>query len=171
MRTVGLMLIGLLVATSAGSQDHRHGVQEFTESGTWRVPDGVSEITVELWGAGGGGGGGASGLVGGGPGGGGGGGSGAYIRARLAVIPAETYAIRIGAGGGGGGASRHDAQPGGNGDDTTLVVDGKRLLAAPGGRGGGAPGGARGGIGGSGGINRTWSRTNDAGWQSWRARA
>ena len=33
-----------------------HGIREFSDSTTWRVPAGVTHIIVELWGAGGGGG-------------------------------------------------------------------------------------------------------------------
>lgn len=87
-----------------------HGIREFTESTTWRVPAGVTHIIVELWGAGGGGAAGTSSVVGGAQsagGGGGGGGSGAYVRASLAVSPGETYTIKVGAA---GAAGRDDAR-------------------------------------------------------------
>jgi len=127
----------------AFAQDARHGVQEFTESGTWRVPSGVTHIIVELWGAGAGGASGTSAVSGGsdGPGGGGGGGgSGAYIRASLSVTEGETYVVKIGTGGSGGSRDpRGGPQSGVDGGETTFERDGKVLLAATGGRGGHAP--------------------------------
>jgi hypothetical protein len=142
-------------ASAQDPPDRVQGVREFTESGTWQVPGGVTQLTVELWGAGGGGAGGASAAIGTGPGGGGaGGGSGAYLRTRLAVTPGETYTIRIGAGGQGGrGESRGPAQPGADGEDTSIVRNGEIVLSVKGGRGGGAPkyGDSRGGAAGVGG--------------------
>ena len=60
-------LVGMffLVAPHAGAQDDRLGVREFTDSGSWTVPQGVTAITVELWGGGGGGAGGSFGGEGG----------------------------------------------------------------------------------------------------------
>lgn len=37
-----------VVLPTANAQDDAHGVREFTESGTWRVPPGVARITIEL---------------------------------------------------------------------------------------------------------------------------
>lgn len=157
IRLVALLSCVLVcaVAPTAIAQDDAHGVREFTESGTWRVPPGVARLTIELWGAGGGGAGGASAAVSSGPGGGGGGGSGAYLRASVGVREGETYTINIGAAGAGGrGEGRQAAEAGGDGKDTVIVRDGKVLLVASGGRGGSAPkfGGVNGGPGGAGGL-------------------
>ncbi|TCO07432.1 glycine-rich domain-containing protein [Natronoflexus pectinivorans] len=68
-------------------------VEEFTTSGTWTVPPGVTEITVEAWGAGGGGGNRTSnGFAGGG-------GGGAYARSTVIVTPNTSFDIEIGQGG------------------------------------------------------------------------
>jgi hypothetical protein len=141
----------------SAAQDETHGIQEFTESTTWRVPPGVTHIIVELWGAGGGGAGGGASTVAAGASvpGGGGGGSGAYVRASLGVRPGEIYTIRIGAGGAGGrGQTGDGAQPGAGGEDTAFVGDGNVLLVAKGGRGGGAPrrNHVKGGVAGDGGA-------------------
>src|SRR5690606_5163207 len=66
---------------------------DFTSSGTWTVPAGVTQITVEAWGAGGGGGDRTS------NGYAGGGGGGAYSRSSIPVIPGQTYSLSIGEGG------------------------------------------------------------------------
>src|SRR2546422_3189964 len=67
----------------------------------WTVPDGVTRVQVEAWGAGGGGGGGS-----GGSGNlfsrGGSGGSGAYVRTTTAVVPGQTFTVSVGGGGGRG---------------------------------------------------------------------
>jgi hypothetical protein len=65
--------------------------QTFTSSGTFTVPAGVTEITVELWGGGG-----SGGNVQGGSGGGGGG---AYTRAVLTVAPGNSFTVTVGGGG------------------------------------------------------------------------
>jgi hypothetical protein len=136
------------------AQDEPHGVREFTESTTWRVPAGVAHIIVELWGGGGRGAAGGGSTVAGGAsvpgGGGGGGGSGAYVRGSFAVKSGEIYAIRIGAGGSGG----RGEGAGADGQDTAIVLDGNVILVARGGRGGGSPHrhDIKGGIGGRGGI-------------------
>lgn len=89
-----------------------NGIQEFTQSGTFTVPAGVTHLLVEMWGAGGGGGGGSSGLSTGLPAplsasgcagvGGGGGGAGGYTRAVVSVTPGATYTVTVGSGGQGG---------------------------------------------------------------------
>jgi hypothetical protein len=163
-RLIG-MSVGALLSLSVNgflpsesfAQEDAHGVREFTEPGTWRVPAGVTHIIVELWGAGGGGGAGTSAVVSGVPGaggGGGGGGSGSYMRASLAVTAGETYTISVGAAGTGGRGDAAGPQRGGDGGDTLLLRDGVELLVAKGGRGGGAPrrSHTRGGAEGAGGI-------------------
>jgi hypothetical protein len=85
--------VGGFLASSLFAQEEAHGIGEFAESATWRVPAGLTHIIVELWGAGGGGGAGASVVVGGtqsagGPGGGGVSGSyvsGSYVKVAVAV--------------------------------------------------------------------------------------
>lgn len=92
---------------------------EFTSSGSWTCPSGVT--MVGLFGCGGGGGG--SGYVGAM------GGSGAPLGVKLVtVVPATVYSITIGGGGSGG----TDAGHGNNGSDTTFGA----LATFKGGRGG-----------------------------------
>lgn len=84
----GLSLLLLFLAclpSWAVTEVHRNG-------GTWFVPAGVTEITVESWGGGG-----AGGVSNSGEGGGGGG---AYARSTLSVTPGDRYIIHIGNGGG-----------------------------------------------------------------------
>ncbi len=69
-----------------------NGIQEFTQSGTFTVPAGVTRLLVEVWGGGGGG-----SPPFGPPGGGGGGGG--YTRALLFVTAGATYNISLGGGG------------------------------------------------------------------------
>ncbi len=68
-------------------------------TGSFVVPDGVTSITVELWGAGGSG---ADGVTAGGnnSAGGGGGGGGAFVRRHLSATPGETFEYFIGSGSG-----------------------------------------------------------------------
>ncbi len=135
---VFVFTVGSLSCGPAWAQVPLHGVREFTESGTFEVPAGVSQIIVELWGAGGGGGGGALAGVGMAPGGGGGGGgSGAYLRASVAVTPGESYLVTVGTGGqGGAGPSGNAPASGLDGGDSTIRRGGTAVLMARGGRGG-----------------------------------
>lgn len=67
--------------------------QTFTSSGTFTVPAGVYQVTVEGWGGGGKGGDGLNvGKVGGG------GGGGAYSSKSVAVVPGTTYTVNVGLG-------------------------------------------------------------------------
>jgi len=67
--------------------------QTFTSSGTFTVPAGVYQVTVEGWGGGGKGGDGLNvGKVGGG------GGGGAYASKSIAVVPGTTYTVNVGLG-------------------------------------------------------------------------
>lgn len=66
----------------------------YTSNGTFTVPAGVTQITVEAWGGGGGGGTRSN------NGRGGGGGGGAYARSILNVTPGYTYSLNVGTGGG-----------------------------------------------------------------------
>jgi len=73
----------------------------FTETTSWAVPAGVTEIYVECVSGGGGGGDGNSS----GEDGGGGGGASAYAASLLNVTPATNYTLQIGVGGSGDGAN------------------------------------------------------------------
>lgn len=74
-------------------------VINFTSNSSWEVPVGVTNITVEAWGAGGGGGGGSTATNGLG---GGGGGGGQYAKATINVTAGQIFNIIIGAAGDGG---------------------------------------------------------------------
>lgn len=94
--------------------------QTFVTSGSFIVPAGVTQISVEVWGAGGAGGGAT-----GNPSAGGGGAAGAYTKnATFAVISGNTYTVNVGAGGVG---STNAGTAGGNswfGSATTLMAVG-----------------------------------------------
>ena len=77
--------------------------QQFTASGTWNKPSGISFVYVECVGGGGGGGGGGTGAYTYNGGGGGGGGAKNYRLFRASNLPASVP-ITVGAGGTGGGA-------------------------------------------------------------------
>lgn len=74
-----------------------NGVQDFTSSGMWTAPSGVTRVIVALWGSGGGGGQCGGDIFCDTPGQGGG--SGAYASSVLTVTPGATYTVTIGAGG------------------------------------------------------------------------
>lgn len=88
----------------------------FTTPGStsWTVPEGVTSITVETWGAGGGGKGGTVGL----PGGGGGGG--AYSKEVIAVTPSTSFNAVVGTGGTAGTANGGN---GGNGGSSSFSAN------------------------------------------------
>jgi hypothetical protein len=120
------------------------GVQEFTQSGTFNVPSGISHVMIELWGAGGGGGGSASGdgISQAGAGGSGGGGAG-YTRAVIAVTSGAVYNVAIGTGGAGGlpcGGNSCNGNPGGSGGASQFTDSSSNILAQSGGGAGGGPG-------------------------------
>lgn len=89
----------------------------YTTSGTWKCPQGVTNIQVEAWGGGAGGRGssaGTKGFVGGG------GGGGAYAkRNSITVVPGNTYTFTIGS----GGAQNN------NGGNTTATINGVTITA------------------------------------------
>ena len=144
--------------------------QTFTSSGKFTVPIGVTEITVECWGAGGAGGGSTSNNSGGSGGGGGG-----YCINVFSVTPGQQINYTIGAGGtgstgngtdggetsmltltatggGGGGANRGTVGAGGTATEGTTNTNGN--AGTVGGNSGGAGGaGANGGSGGTGSTN------------------
>lgn len=132
-------------------------------SGTFTIPEGVTSIQIECWGAGGAGGGAGGSLNVTGRGGGGG----AYARVNtLDVVPGETLTITVGAGG--AGANNNNGGAGGNSLVTynsltvALAAGGAGGTTASGNNGGTTPGGLAancigdvaygGGLGGGGGF-------------------
>ena len=119
-----------------------NGIEEFTSTGTFTVPSGITHILVEMWGAGGGGGGAwrfptqtynqTAGA---------GGGGGAYTRAVVTVIPGETYNIVVGVGGSGGTSTYNPGQaPAGvAGGDSEVTDSSSIVIAHASGGGGGSP--------------------------------
>ncbi len=87
---IGLLAISLFCLLSLSGQDIYNNAGEYLYS----IPDTVSQIKVECWGAGGGG---ASATYR--DNGGGGGGGGAYAGSILTVTPGNTYIFVVGAGG------------------------------------------------------------------------
>jgi hypothetical protein len=115
--------------------------QEFTSSGTWTRPAGVTSVIVSMIGGGGGG---STTILA--ATGGGGGGSGELVE-NLAVIVSGNVTVTVGAAGAGGTASQSTAQVGAPGGDTSFGTQ----YIAKGGFGAATSGtsGAGGGIGGS----------------------
>ncbi|MCH6232820.1 MBG domain-containing protein [Cognataquiflexum rubidum] len=114
-----------LTFTALGSENLQISV---FPTNTWTVPPGVTEITVEAWGAGGGGGGVSEGSNRVGAGGGGG----AYAKSVLKVSPNQVLNISIGTGGTAGSSSAN----GGNGGDSRVSFNTSDLVRAKGGIGG-----------------------------------
>jgi hypothetical protein len=85
------LLLLVLFSVSAIAQV----TQNFTASGSWKAPSGVSTVTVRCWGGGGGGGGAANtnNYAGGG------GGGGAFATSNITVTGGTTYTVTVGAGG------------------------------------------------------------------------
>jgi len=122
------------------------GTTNFTSSGTYTIPLGVSTLTITLYGAGGGGG---MGDESGAAGGGGGGGSGGVVQGTLTVSSniqgnptAQTIAVTVGAGGSGGFSTSGISDQGGTSDPTagsasSIVYSGQTTSAGGGGQGGG----------------------------------
>jgi hypothetical protein len=145
---------------AAGSGGGFNGIQEFvaipatfssppTLSFPFTVPQGVTHLLVEMWGAGGGGGGGGDGFVASSPFGtiscsgtnGGSGGSGGYIRAVITVTPGAIYTVTLGTPGTGGppvGNLSPSGAGNGIGATDTVITDssGTLVISAGGGKGG-----------------------------------
>ncbi len=117
----------------------QYQIFEFTSSGTWFCPRGVTGVLVDIVGGGGGGGGGASGSTGGGGGGGGGQG---LLNSASVVSPFTSYSVVVGNGGAGGGVGVGGSSGG------TSSFNG---LTCTGGNGGSNGSGSTGGGGGTGG--------------------
>jgi hypothetical protein len=108
-------------------------IAEFTSSGTWTAPTGVTVAEIFVVGGGGGGGGaqgGANNYYS--PGGGGGGGG--VIKRTVAVTPGTGYTVTVGSGGAGGSATTTTVTNGGNGGNSSFGS----LATAFGGGGGGS---------------------------------
>lgn len=152
-------------AESSGSGAAPSGVQEFTTSGTFTVPEGVHKIWVTACGGGGGGAGGCnSNSASKGSGGGGGGGGGCIYKKRYIVTPGKSIFITIGEGGNGGAVPTNyysDGSPGLNGG-ATVIGD---LVTLPGGEGGKSGNNDKelAGYGGAGGINAGGGGAGNAG--------
>jgi hypothetical protein len=122
-----------LQTLSNNSSTSNLGFTVFTQSGTFTVPQGVTEILVEAWGGGGGGGGTCAQST---ARYGGGGGAGAYIKTRVSVTPLETYTVNVGQGGQGGqGVPFQVYGIGSNGQNGTPTCFGN-LICVAGGNGG-----------------------------------
>jgi hypothetical protein len=122
-----------------------NGIQEFTQSGTFTDPTGITRLFVELWG--GGGGGGQSGSIGSftaGAGqtifcmaaGAGSGGAGGYTRAIISVSSGTVYNVTIGAAGAQGGLPGGGTNGGPGGDTFVADSSGNVAVKAGGGQGG-----------------------------------
>jgi hypothetical protein len=94
----------------------------YVENGTWVCPVGVTQVTIEAWGAGGGS-----------KAGTGGGGGGAYSRSTIDVTPGTSYAVTV-------GQSDVDTNGGDSSFETDVVAQGGRS-ASNGGTGGAASSG------------------------------
>ncbi|HEY7427982.1 MAG TPA: SdrD B-like domain-containing protein, partial [Gemmataceae bacterium] len=136
----------------AGSDPQNEQIYDTAGTYTWTAPAGVTDVTVQIWGAGGGGGGGGYdsgpttfGNTAAGYYGGGGGGGGAYVYiGSLSVTPGTNYSVVVGAGGAGGASDGYTGSPGGSGGNSVFG-------AVTNGGGGGGAGSSRGGMGGMGG--------------------
>lgn len=103
-----------------------NGVQEFDASGSFTIPDGVTRIFVELWGAGGN----RAQSFGTGSGAGG---AGAFSASVVTVTPGAVYQINVGQ----SSAPTYGNTVGPDGGDTELLApDGTLVLFAGGGKGG-----------------------------------
>jgi hypothetical protein len=121
---------------------------EFTESGTFIVPETVTEITIQTWGGGGAGGGSTNTRRG--ARGGAGGGGGAYASSTLTVESGQELQVVVGAGGTGvSGANGNTGNPSFVGPDTNPANALVRAAAGSGGTGNTAGGSPPGGAGGT----------------------
>jgi hypothetical protein len=91
----------------------------YTTNGTFTVPAGITEITIEAWGAGGGGGGSNSNNNGGSGGGGGG-----YTINAFTVTPGQSIPYTVGGGGAAGVANNGTGGAGGNTTFLDLIANG-----------------------------------------------
>lgn len=133
---LGLMLLGTGVALGQATES-----QTFSSDSSFTVPLGVTEITIQTWGAGGGGGGRSSSNTTAR-----GGGGGAFASSTLSVTPGTVLTITVGTGGSGGPAGNNAGSAGG----FTAVNQGMTVLVrAAGGAGGSSTDSGNGGAGGT----------------------
>ncbi len=148
---------------SAGGISQNGQVYTSQGASTFTVPNGITSITVKLWGGGGGGGAGGSAAAGGTGGGGG------ETTGTISVTPGETLNIYVG--GGGSAGTRNTSGGGGGGGAYTSIYRGTTPLAVAAGGGGGGGGrststhigGAGGAGGGASGIAGNASLVNGGG--------
>jgi Glycine-rich domain len=138
----GMMAAGFLgapIGAGVESASGFNGVADFVNAGSYpfTVPQGITTVLVQLYGAGGGGAGGSKNHAGGG------GGGGAYAMSVVAVTAGATYTINVGAGGAGG----IQKEPGEDGGDTQFLDPNGNVIVAAGGGGGGQPSGQGGNAG------------------------
>ncbi|EBQ8939884.1 phage tail protein [Salmonella enterica subsp. enterica serovar Rideau] len=147
-------------ASAAAPANHSH-YQFFTANGTFTVPDGVTQVFVEMLGGGGGGGGGA--VTDGGFAGASGGSGGTCGSTNISIVPVTPggkYAVIVGAGGvGGAAASQSSTAPSGI---HTLVTSTPGSPGIDGGDSIFVNVTAKGGSGGAGGVISTVSVINPA---------
>ncbi|ELA5511919.1 tail fiber protein [Salmonella enterica subsp. enterica] len=147
-------------ASAAAPANHSH-YQFFTANGTFTVPDGVTQVFVEMLGGGGGGGGGA--VTDGGFAGASGGSGGTCGSTNISIVPVAPggkYAVIVGAGGvGGAAASQSSTAPSGI---HTLVTSTPGSPGIDGGDSIFVNVTAKGGSGGAGGVISTVSVINPA---------
>jgi hypothetical protein len=136
--------------------DHISKTQTFTALGNFTVPDGVTEVEVELCGGGGGGGGGITGAVGASTAGAGGGaGAPMFKRTVTGLAARQVIAVAVGAGGLGGATGAGPGTDGGVGGNSSFGV----FAVGQGASGGqAAQAAATGGLGGM--ANKTRGNTN-----------
>lgn len=126
----------------------------FTTTGSWTAPVGVTSVTVEAYGGGGAGGAGSPGGGGNNGRGGGGGGGGAFQSGTYTVTPGNSYTITVGTGGIGGTGN------GGNGTISTATFNSGTITANFGSGGRSYNNGGNGGAGGTGTRNGGTGGTN-----------
>lgn len=132
------VMAALLLLSLTGAKAQSASIDSFTTgSGSWQVPEGVSSITVEIWGAGGGGGGSSSNNNGGS-----GGGSGAYTKKTIDVIAGYQFNYSIGVGGTAGLLTAGTGGTGGSSTFVGLALASVTNMSAGGGTGGAGNAGA-----------------------------
>ena len=126
--TFDLRVVGGILEFEHIIDPAEENITNYTASGTFTVPAGVTSITVRAWGGGGGGGGSSSWNKGGS-----GGGGGQYAEANISVTEGQVFDITIG---GGGAAGAQGNNPGGAGGNTIFFNATQTYVRAIGGTGG-----------------------------------
>jgi len=128
------------LASSGGSNSGGNLTLSTAGTTSWTVPSGVTQVSIEVWGAGGAGCGGA----------GGSGGAGGYAQCKINVSAGDILQLAVGAGGTGGAVWNYCPPHVLDGKESSVIRAGVKLCSATGGTGG-AGGWGDGGVG-SGGI-------------------